>query len=212
MVQASVAPSTWLNHGNKQVVVWLIGHSYLFWAARRAEIRPGGRNLGFTAAALEWKGIRGMSWWQVLPEAVEISRRDRGPLVLVIHAAGNDLCRSRLSDLMTLMKADISRIRGFFNEVVLVWSEIVPRVVWQGARDPAAIERARRVVNTRISRFVRSLGGVVIRHRQLEGDNRSLMRPDGIHLNEIGLDIFLSGLQDGIDQALFLLSGGRSSV
>lgn len=37
-----------------------------------------------------------------------------------------------------------------------------------------------------------------------------------MHLNEIGLDILLSGLQDGIEQALFLLCcvvcGGYTSM
>lgn len=34
----------------------------------------------------------------------------------------------------------------------------------------------------------------------------------GLYLDGIGLDNFLSGLQDGVEQALFLLGGGRSSV
>lgn len=93
-----------------------------------------------------------------------------------------------------------------------MWSEIVPRLIWKGTRNNASIERARRLLNMRVSRHVRINEGVVIRHRQLEGDNKELMMDDGIHLNEIGLDIFLSGLQDVIERALFMLSGGRSSV
>lgn len=96
--------------------------------------------------------------------------------------------------------------------MIIVWSEIIPRVTWQGARDAGAMERVRRTFNSRMSRFIRSRAGEVVRHRQLKGDNRGLMRPDGVHLNNIGLDIFLSGIQDGIEQAMFLLSGGRSSL
>lgn len=33
-----------------------------------------------------------------------------------------------------------------------------------------------------------------------------------IHLNDIGLDIFFSGLQDGIKQALFLLGEGQNAM
>lgn len=161
---------------------------------------------------MNWRGRRGLRWSQVLPEAIEISRTASRPVVLVIHAGGNDLCLMRLAELLTLVRADLDRIMGYFPEMVLVWSEVVPRVTWQGARDAGAVERARRTFNTRMSRFVRSRAGVVIRHRQLEGDNRTLMREDGVHLNEIGLDIFLSGLQDGVEQALFLVGGGRSSV
>lgn len=49
-------------------------------------------------------------------------------------------------------------------------------------------------------------------HRKLEGDSSRLMWQDGVHLNEIRLDIFLSGLQDGKEQAMFLFCGGRILV
>lgn len=110
------------------------------------------------------------------------------------------------------MRADLDRIPGFFNHVIIVWSEMIPRVVWQGARDAEAVDRVRRNINARLARFVRLRGGVVVRHRLLEGDNRPFMLTDGVHLNEQGLEIFLSGICTGIEQALFLLGGGRASV
>lgn len=33
---------------------------------------------------------------------------------------------------------------------------------------------------------------------------------DGAHLNENGAETFLTGLQNGVEQALFLLGGGPS--
>lgn len=62
-------------------------------------------------------------------------------------------------------------------------------------------------MNSQISRFVCARSGVVIRHTLLEGDNSVLMYPDGVHLNDIGTDIFIAGLQEGIEQDLALLSG-----
>lgn len=108
---------------------------------------------------------------------------------------------------LTFMRADIERIPRFFCDFILAWSEMVSRVVWQGARDAVAVELDRRTFNARIS-----WSGVVVRPYQLEGDNWHLMHTDGVHLNEIGLDIFLSGLQDGVEQALYLLGAGRSSM
>lgn len=40
---------------------------------------------------------------------------------------------------------------------------------------------------------------MVVRHCQLEGDNHCLMRPVSPHLNEVGLDVFPSSLQDGVE-------------
>ncbi|XP_044130444.1 uncharacterized protein LOC122923654 [Bufo gargarizans] len=209
LVRSSVSPATWQAHGPGRPAVWIVGHSYVFWAAQRADCRPGGRSLGFREVDVAWRGIRGLRWAQLMSQVVEIGSQASGPVVLVLHAGGNDMGSVPLVELLALIRSDLERFPSFFREVVLVWSEVVPRVVWQGGE---AVERCRRTINARISRFVRSRGGVVVRHRQLEGDNRSLMRPDGVHLNEIGLDIFLSGIQDGVEQAMFLLGGGRSPV
>lgn len=65
----------------------------------------------------------------------------------------------------------------------------------------------------RMSRHIRTNGGVVICQRQLEGSNSQFMLHNGVHLNDISLNIFLSGVQDAIERDLFiLLSGGRSLV
>ncbi|XP_069838464.1 uncharacterized protein [Dendropsophus ebraccatus] len=212
LISSSVTPPTWQRHGTVKPVIWLLGHSYIVRASQRAEFRPGGLNLGFRDLDVNWRGIRGLRWPQVLPEVVDIGRGATSPVILVLHAGGNDLCSMRMAELMTLMRADIERFQNFFTEMIFVWSEIISRVAWQGARDSEAVERARRSVNSRVSRFVRSRAGVVVRHRQLEGDNSRLMVSDGTHLTDIGSDIFLSGIQDGIEQAMFLLGGGRSPV
>lgn len=155
-----------------------------------------------------WRGVPGLRWLRILPEVVAISKISPGPIILVVHAGGNDLCSTRVPELLSVIRSDMDRFKAFFPDLILVWSEIVPRAVWLGARNPAAIERARRMVNSRVSRWVRSNGGIVVRHRQLEGNNRGLISEDGVHLSDIGHDIFLSGLQDAIEQAIFLLVGG----
>lgn len=192
--------------------VWLVGHSYVYWAEKRAAVRPGGTQLGFMQANVQWMGVRGLRWIELLSVVQTVARRAKGPTVLVVHAAGNDLCSVRIAELIAIIKADFDRFPSYFRELLMIWSEIVPRAKWIGARKHSAIENARRVVNMRVSKHVRRRGGVVYRHHLLEGDNRSLLRSDGIHLNEIGMDIFLSGIQDAIERALFLLGGGRVEV
>ncbi|CAJ0938606.1 unnamed protein product [Ranitomeya imitator] len=58
------------------------------------------------------------------------------------------------------------------------------------------MERSRRTLNQRISRFVRFKNGIVVRHHWLEGDNSGFLLPDGVHLNEAGIDIFLNGIRE----------------
>ncbi|CAJ0943787.1 unnamed protein product [Ranitomeya imitator] len=93
--------------------VWIVGHSYVYWAARRAELGPGGRSLGFNDVDVIWRGMRGMMWSQVLPEVVHIARVASSPTIVVIHAGGNDLASSPLAELLTLIRSDMDKFPSF---------------------------------------------------------------------------------------------------
>lgn len=45
---------------------------------------------------------------------------------------------------------------------------------------------------------------MVVRHRDLEVVDDSLLWTDGEHLNFIGLDIWMLGIQEGVEKALRL--------
>ncbi|CAJ0930878.1 unnamed protein product [Ranitomeya imitator] len=126
--------STWfpifaINKDGVRPSVWIVGHSYIYWAARRAELCPGGRSLGFNDVDVIWRGLRGMMWSQVLPEIVHISRVASSPTIVVIHAGGNDLASFPLAELLTLIRSDMDKFPSFFPLMRLVWSEIIPRLV-----------------------------------------------------------------------------------
>lgn len=126
--------------------IWLLGHLVP---------RPGGWNLGFHKVDAFWRGIRGLRWSHVLPE--EISRSAHpSPVILVNYAGGNDLFYLQLAELLKLMRSDLHRIAGYFAEVVLVWSKVIPWVTWQGARDAGVVERVHKAFDVRISRFIQS--------------------------------------------------------
>lgn len=133
--------------------------------------------------------------------------RSRYPCV---HAGRNYVGYTRSVDLITAIKGDIAQCLAMFTSLTLVWSEIVPRSIWAREVPGPCLENLRRKVNAQVSKFVRRIGGVVVRHRDLEGNNTDLLRRDGVHLNEIGMDIFNLGLQRGVEQALAAV--GRPSV
>ncbi|XP_077129871.1 uncharacterized protein LOC143785084 [Ranitomeya variabilis] len=189
------------------VDVWVVGDSYVHWAEKRAKLRPGGTNLYIPGIKVNWRGIRGLRWNQVFKEMVGIARMAERPVILVLHAGGNDLGKQKVAELYKWVTTDMERFSWLFRNMILVWSEITPRAEWRGARDKRAIERTRVKFNARIGKYVRGRGGIVIHHQYLQKKNTPQLRPDGVHLTDIGLDIFLSGLQDGVEQALKVMGG-----
>ncbi|CAH2329872.1 Hypothetical predicted protein, partial [Pelobates cultripes] len=107
------------------------------------------------------------------------------PNVVVIHGGGNDLGLVPQRELVKCMKQDVDRLRGLVPGVKVVWSEMVPRLCWRYARDEKAVSRCRGKVNRTMAVFIRRLGGVVVRHRELEERLPGYFRDDGVHLSDL---------------------------
>lgn len=66
----------------------------------------------------------------------------------------------------------------------------------------------RKRVNRALEKCMPLLNGLSYRHVDLEGGYPGLYRPDGVHLSEVGLDIFNLGLQYSIESAVGTAVGG----
>ncbi|KAJ8320869.1 hypothetical protein KUTeg_002456 [Tegillarca granosa] len=69
----------------------------------------------------------------------------------------------------------------------VVWSCILPRLFWYGARSQVAIDNVR---------------GIVLTQSDLSDKETGCYRFDGIHLSDIGNDIYLNALQGALESFL----------
>lgn len=146
--------------------------------------------------------MRGMRWTQLLSRVHFSARLDRAPDVLLLHLGGNDLGFRTTRDLLRDIKLDCLRLWASYPGILLVWSDIVARKSWRNARSVPGMNRARVKLNKAVGRFIARNGGIVVRHKDLEELDDALLRPDGVHLNAIGLDIWTLGLREGLEQAV----------
>ncbi|XP_040176798.1 polysialoglycoprotein-like [Rana temporaria] len=190
--------------GTGPLLVWIMGHSYVVRGARRADDRPTGRQLGISRqeASVRWLGVPGMLWSKVVPEVHKFAQLDRPPEVLVIHAGGNDLGVRSMMEIARDIKFDFQRIRMSFPDTIVVWSDMVARSTWRMARSVEGVNRARRKINRNVGRFVLRNGGLVVRHPELEVDTWRYLRSDGVHLTDVGIDMWVLRLEEGVQQAM----------
>ena len=183
-------------------MVWIVGHSYVFWAAKHAESRPYSTNLGLDSSfSLLWSGVRGLRWRNVKEHLVYLSAMWPSPQILVLHAGANDLGKLGTWELICEIKRDLHTISLMFPGSVLAFSEMVPRMLWSPQSGLFYLDRIRRRLNRTIHSFLVSSGGVSFRHSELEGFMPGLFRKDNVHLSPIGIDIFNMGLQNLIEAA-----------
>lgn len=73
----------------------------------------------------------------------------------------------------------------------------------------SGLNRARAKLNRAIGRFIARNGGVVVRHKELEELDSSLLWTDGVHLNGIGFDMWSLNIREGVEKAIQLWRDDR---
>ncbi|XP_041420555.1 uncharacterized protein LOC121394237 [Xenopus laevis] len=193
-------------------LVWIIGHSFVHRARARAEQRTYTTNLGIKDVRIVWMGIRGLKWPDLLPIILQMKSCWGFPAIILIHLAGNDIGKGRNIDLIRNIKRDLAQIRFIFPNTVIMWSEVVPRLVWLQDAGFHPLERCRKKRNFAISKFSKTVNILVYRHYELEQGFEGLYRADRVHLSDIGFDILNMGFQSAIERALHVWGMAKANV
>ncbi|XP_051936565.1 serine/arginine repetitive matrix protein 1 isoform X1 [Hippocampus zosterae] len=199
---AAIAPGKPLGGGGPRNV-WICGHSLVYWAESRAKSAQVGAQLGVDPdkLILWWKGVRGMTWPQLLPLLRQLRVSWPHPQALIIHLGGNDLNTETPSDLLASVRKDVTSLRAAFPRCVLVWSHILPRRAWLHSPDAHEVDLVRSTVNRRIRNIFAELGGVSLTHDNIRcGTNTGLYQADGVHLSPKGMDVFNGNLRDFLEK------------
>lgn len=185
----------------------MVGSSIIRWAEWRAfesqhSILEGISRHG---ADIHFHGISGLRWHQLEHVLFGLMHSLPCPNIIVIHCGGNDLCRISCLNLRNIIVNTFSRLADFYPGCILVWSQILPRFIWRGARNHQAVELSRARLNSFVaSHLVRNFGGYIWYPEIHLASPVLYWDPvyDGVHLSDIGNDIFLNNLQAGLEQLL----------
>nr|XP_033790870.1 uncharacterized protein LOC117355893 [Geotrypetes seraphini] len=165
--------------------LWIVGHSFIHWAAERSAIRSGGRHLGLSHQGLHvsWWGQRGMRWSQLLLLLERLRSRPRHPDLLLLHLGGNNVDACSGKDLVNLIKDDLRVVLDWFPGVLLIWSDIVPRPRCLASR---RWTRGLLKLNRQVGKWVVSHGGMQLLHEWVDVSCAGLFHTDGVHLSAVG--------------------------
>ncbi|XP_062607999.1 uncharacterized protein LOC134269810 [Saccostrea cucullata] len=188
--------------------IWIIGSSLIFWAQKYAQQRML-NNLGFESHRLIWHGIRGMVWSQLYPTIQKKLKDNNPPTILVIHCGGNDIGNphNTLKGLQMYMKSTIVNISQLMPKTVIVWSHILPRSNWTLCLSNNDGENWRRINSALATFVVKKMCGASIKYPDILKRHVALFRKDGVHLSDLGNDLFVNSLRNAL--GLFLSTTDR---
>lgn len=144
-----------------------------------------------------------MKWPELVPKIKQLTRNQQcnAPSIILIHLGSNDLVNTPCHTLYRTVSSDLRLIHELFPRTVIIWSDILPRLFWYGARSIPAIEKARARVNRKGREVTLQVaGGRVIYHNEITHNSPALYRHDGVHLSDIGNDIFITTIQGALEK------------
>ncbi|XP_063801830.1 uncharacterized protein LOC134969669 [Pseudophryne corroboree] len=213
--QTSGADSSPVGGGDRTVKsgvkqVWIVGHSYVYWAEKQAVARNYGAQLGipYEAAKLTWLGKIGMVWEDIRGELLKAEARHGKPDVLITHLGGSDLGKTKSLDLIRCIRQDMQWVVDRWRAVIVIWSNIIPRMAWEGVSRGAGVERARKKINAAMAKVIPPLGGRCIQHTVIKGNCTGYYREDGAHLSDVATDLFNITLQEAVEAVVFPVATG----
>ena len=174
-----------------------MGSSIVFWASERSK-RDARRWQTLTAQEVEWHGERGMGWDRFRPKLEALLQTGPPPRWLCVLLGSNDLGKKPLHELISCAKMNLMYVVSECPATVIIWSDILPRIEYRGARSNKQMELARMNYNKKMRAFVKSLGGKCIRHPGIRWNNPTIYRNDGVHMNDLGNDVLNEGFQNAL--------------
>jgi len=173
-----------------------VGDSIPYWAGERAQARgrpdmdlPGG-------ASVSWMAVRGMGWQGAIHQLQIPVLFQAPPQVLLLYLGGNDLVAHSLRHVLKLVRETVEYLRSAFPEVALVWVNILPRFKWRAPKDEyRAINNKLKRVNQFGRSMMREEGGRVL-DVNIDLKTLGFYRPDGVHLSDVGLDMYLDAIRE----------------
>ena len=159
-------------------------------------------NMHLPHRRVTWKGYRGGRLADVPGRIFESISNPFGtrqaPCAAILHVGTNDLINLDLIQFKVLMQAVISECARLLPDTIFIWSDILPRFFYKGARSQKAIEVKRKEVNRMGRKLISGMDiGRVVRHTNISWDS-PFFRDDGVHLNETGQQVFTTNLREAL--------------
>ncbi|XP_045197901.2 uncharacterized protein LOC123552358 [Mercenaria mercenaria] len=179
------------SHMSDITTVSIVGSSII----RDAFYHTQDKNLQLPNVSIYWDYQPGMRIHHLVEKIQNLLTRYVPPDYIVIHCGGNDIGQSPLNSIELLAIDAVQNIQSLTNARI-IWSQILPRLVYRNEVNHTKLNKARRRFNTVMAGLCHQIGGAYIRHPQIS--ERNYLFRDYVHLSAIVNDIFLSNLKHGL--------------
>lgn len=109
---------------NRRYIFWILGHSFVYWAQKRASAGTYTSNLNMGSLFnVYWSDWWGMKWDDLNLEFFRLLTYWPQPDILIIHLGGNDIGQVKTLDLIFDIQRTVRFLKLSFPELVIVFQK-----------------------------------------------------------------------------------------
>ena len=175
-----------------------------------ARAQQGGVNLGLQEnIEIWWQGYSGLSLVDLQKKLVTLLTVSSAPDILIIHCGGNDLGKYPVQKLRCFLCSLVQFLNENFSKAHIIWSQILPRTNWRYSENNAAMHRVRQRLNNHAANLFIDRQGTYLKHPSLQVSGPICYKPDGVHLNQYGNELFLHHIAKAIQ---YVVNNGHTRI
>ena len=155
---------------------------------------------------MAWWGLRGLGWSDFVHSFQLPALLNNPPKVILFHLGGNDVTKHSLKYLFKSIQEGMEYAKSAFPDTHFIWIEILQRFNWGASiKENIACEKKRKRVNQLGRKLVRVLSPNTAQNIvrvDIDIKTPGFYRPDGVHLSDVGLDMYIDSIRETLIKVL----------
>lgn len=143
-----------------------------------------------------------MNWQELVPRIKYLLRFEQEPDFLIIHCGGNNIGSCKLHNFRRQIKSSLCKVSELLPKAKLIWSQILPRLVWRNGQNIKSLNRAAVRINNFAGWLCLKSGGGYIKYPEITWNEKGLFNMDGVHLSNMGNELFLYRIQSFLQEVV----------
>lgn len=158
---------------------------------------------------IDWDGYSGLRVEQLHAKLQHGLINARLPRIIMLHVGGNNIVYTNRHKIVRTLKQEISYITEHFNNSLIVWIFILPRLTWTPRNSSHSFDNTmntkRLAINRALAKHTLSLpNGRVLNIKSIDRQTPGFFRQDKVHLSSVGNELYIHAIMEAAEQFLSL--------
>ena len=130
----------------------------------------------------------------------------KAPKAIIINLGGNNIPNTNQGKFVRILKKEIQYISHSFNNALIIWTFILPRLAWTNVDDHHNLQKMnnkRNFINRTLCKFTLNFtNGRALNIKSIDKETTGFFHSDKIHLSTVGKEMYIHAIVEAVGRFL----------